>query len=256
MTASNDPDNPKEFALEIASGIYDSQLNFDWDTTSLSFNLGNGLQGALDCGDPQIAIRYSEVESIWRQIAWTYDALHTYAATANGFAALAGMFEEPPKKLGMKVRFQREFEGFLFRLFSFRERLFHLSNAFHARGLTRRQIRGSYWDELLQAGVNDEFVDAVTFFLADATVAKWLQLRNEMTHNFELSLVGIGWAPLGQLKDENGQPLNGIALGQAYDGSVNYDLAVSELRLVFESITTLLRRLDAVLLAKFQTSTV
>ena len=94
------------------------------------------------------------------------------------------------------------------------------------------------------------FVTAVDQFLDDQVVAKFIRLRNDMTHNFELALVGIGWPTLTALPEQNG--ITGIGFGARYEGLVNFDQAVADLRVVFEAITRLLRELDGILRRDFQ----
>ena len=238
----------KDFALEIASVVYDTQFAFDWDVVQLTFTL---LQGAQDLHDAAELVRRSQIESIWRQIAWTYEALYESAATAQAFVVLSAAQEkDSEKELGMRYRFQRELESFLFRLFSLRERLFHLSNVYHRRGLTRAQINGRYWADLKREGLQGEFVAAVDQFLDNPIVVRFIRLRNDMTHNFELALVGIGWPTLTALPEQNG--ITGIGFGSQYEGLVNFDQAVADLRVVFEAITRLLRGLDGILRRDFQ----
>lgn len=254
MTSASvvDDGGGKAFALQIAEQIYDCQASFDWDFCDPRFNLGeNWLQRILMTRGPAEAIRLSEIESLWRQIAWSYRALGVNASTAMGFCQLmADCQEEPAKHYGMKMRFQSEFESFLFRLFSLRERIFHMSNFYHRKEFNRRDLRGGYWKALKDGGTQDEFTKAVDEFLEVPGVDHFLRLRRDMTHNFELSLVGIGWAPLVPKRDEQGKVV-GILLGASYQGSVDFDMVVVELRHVYEAITRMLRQLDVVLGAEF-----
>ena len=239
----------KEFALEIASVVYDTQLAFDWDVVQLTFRLS---EGPMEIGDMDELVRRSHLQSIWNQVAWTYDALYDGTSTARAFVVLSEAQDgDSEKQLGMRYRFQRELESVLFRMFSLRERLFHLSNAYHRRGLTRDRIRGGYWAELKRAGVQDDFVAAVDEFLDDQVVGRFIRLRNDMTHNFELAIVGIGWPTLTHLPEKNG--ITGVGFGARYEGLMDFDQAVSDLRVVFEAITRMLRKLDGILLQDFRT---
>ena len=242
----------KHFALHIAEVVYDGQAAFDWKVCQPSFDLAdNWLQRVLMTGGPGEAVRFSQLESTWRQIAWSYGALEVNAATAMSFLPLVDSYpEDSAEHLGMKSRFQREFECFLFRLFALRERIYHLSNIYHRSQFKRRDLRGGYWKALKDSRAQDDFISLVDQFLETPAVGRFLRLRHDMTHNFELALVGIGWAPLCPRYDSEGK-INGIGLGATYEGAVDLNEVVAELRLVFEAITVMLEGLDLVLRAEF-----
>lgn len=229
----------RDLGLRRHIAHHQAMESFDWPTFQSTIEVFSfTLRPSEPLPRAEALVWASELNSGWQQIFHLYYALAETAIKAYGYWMIAPDFTDEQEHLGVRHSFQMYYEDFLYRLFTFREMSFQLSNVYHRRGLKPQEVRVGYWKELTKE-IRDPYVAAVETHMFSSPIEKLRDLRNSMTHRMVFDMVGIGWGTLSPRYDAEGK-IKGVGLGQHYIGKLEFDTALEELRVAFQQVTQFL----------------